>query len=123
MPAMEDKGCLFRSHPGGNLCATGFSSRTQTGLLGEHGQDPSGKSQFWRFCILTILHRVEGRPEVPYAGAFSDVPEGEWYTEGVEWAAFHGIVLGYGNGHCGPDDFVTREQLSAILIRYAEYKG
>ena len=76
-----------------------------------------------RGMIVTILHRVEGRPEVAYTGAFTDVPDGMWYTDGVEWAASHGIVLGYGNGKYGPDDNVTREQLAAILFRYAKVKG
>lgn len=76
-----------------------------------------------RGMIVTILWRVEGRPEVTYTGAFTDVTDGMWYTDGVEWAASHGIVLGYGDGRYGPDDSVTREQLAAILNRYAVYKG
>ncbi|MBR5367028.1 MAG: carbohydrate-binding domain-containing protein, partial [Clostridia bacterium] len=76
-----------------------------------------------RGMIVTILHRVEGRPEVAYTGAFTDVADGMWYTDGVEWAASHGIVLGYGDGRYGPDDNVTREQLAAILFRYAKFKG
>ncbi len=76
-----------------------------------------------RGMIVTVLHRMEGKPDVTYTGAFEDVPAGEWYTDGVEWAASHGIVLGYGNGKYGPNDNVTREQLAAILNRYAVYKG
>jgi len=60
---------------------------------------------------------------VSYTGAFTDVQDGEWYTESVEWAAANGIVNGYGNGKFGPTDEVTREQLAAILYRYAEFKG
>ena len=76
-----------------------------------------------RGMIVTVLHRMEGKPEVTYSGVFTDVPAGEWYTDGVEWAASHGIVLGYGNGKYGPTDPVTREQLAAILFRYANWKG
>ncbi|MBR4204189.1 MAG: S-layer homology domain-containing protein, partial [Clostridia bacterium] len=76
-----------------------------------------------RAMIVTILHRIEGKPEVTYTGAFTDVPAGEWYTDGVEWAASHGIVLGYGDGRYGPLDPVTREQLATILFRYANWKG
>ncbi|MBO6020487.1 MAG: S-layer homology domain-containing protein, partial [Clostridia bacterium] len=76
-----------------------------------------------RGMIVTVLHRMEGRPAVTYTGVFTDVPDGQWFTDGVEWAASHGIVLGYGDGRYGPDDNVTREQLAAILFRYAKYKG
>ncbi len=76
-----------------------------------------------RGMIVTVLWRMEGKPEVSYTGVFTDVPAGKWYTEGVEWAASKGIVLGYGDGTFGPEDYVTREQLAAILFRYAQYKG
>jgi len=83
--------------------------------------DPFGT--LTRGMIVTILYRMEGEPAVPYTGAFTDVPDGTWYTDGVEWAASKGIVLGYGNGKYGPTDEVTREQLAAILYRYAQLKG
>ena len=76
-----------------------------------------------RGMIVTVLHRMEGKPEVTYSGVFTDVPAGEWYTGGVEWAASHGIVLGYSNGKYGPTAPVTRELLAAILFRYANWKG
>ncbi len=76
-----------------------------------------------RGMVVTVLYRLEGRPAVSYAGAFTDVPDGTWYTDGVEWAASLGIVNGYGDGTFGPSDDVTREQLAAILYRYAAYKG
>ena len=76
-----------------------------------------------RGMIVTVLHRMEGKPEVTYSCVFTDVPAGEWYTDGVEWAASHGIVLGCSNGKYGPADPVTREQLAAILFRYANWKG
>ena len=71
-----------------------------------------------RGMIVTVLHRKEGKPEVTYSGVFTDVSAGEWYTDGVEWAASHGIVLGCGNGRFGPKDSVTREQIAAILFRF-----
>ena len=73
--------------------------------------------------VVTILHRLEGEPEVAYSGTFTDVPDGTWYTDGVEWAASKGIVNGYGDGQFGPTDEVTREQLAAILYRYAAFRG
>ncbi len=76
-----------------------------------------------REMIVTILYRMEGKPAVEYAGVFSDVPAGQWYSDSVEWAASVGIVLGYGDGTYGINDDVTREQLATILYRYAKYKG
>ena len=55
--------------------------------------------------------------------SFPDVAEGAWYTEAVRLAASQGIVSGYSSGAFGPDDSVTREQLAAILFRYAQSKG
>ena len=41
----------------------------------------------------------------------------------MNWAAENKIVEGYGDGNFGPTKAVTREQLAAILFRYAQYKG
>jgi hypothetical protein len=80
-------------------------------------------STLTRGMIVTILYRVEGKPAASFSGAFSDVPAGTWHSEAVEWAASKGIVNGYGDGNFGPTDPVTREQLAAILFRYAQFKG
>ena len=76
-----------------------------------------------RAMIVTMLHRFEGEPAVSDALDFVDVPEGRWYTEAIRWAAANGIVNGYGDGRFGPNDPLTREQLAAILNRYAKFKG
>lgn len=76
-----------------------------------------------RSMIVTILYRLEGEPVVDDAMDFSDVAADAWYTDAVRWAAGEGIVGGYGGGLFGSDDAVTREQLAAILYRYAVYKG
>ena len=83
--------------------------------------DPFGT--LTRGMMVTILYRIEGEPEVAYNGTFTDVPDGKWFSDGVEWAASTGIVNGYGDGTFGPADEVTREQLAAILYRYAVCKG
>ena len=76
-----------------------------------------------RSMIVTILYRLEGEPVVDDAMDFADVAGDAWYTDAVLWAAGEGIVGGYGDGLFGSDDPVTREQLAAILYRYAVYKG
>ncbi|MBP3634698.1 MAG: InlB B-repeat-containing protein [Oscillospiraceae bacterium] len=75
-----------------------------------------------RAMIVTILWRLEGEPVVNYAMDFSDVAANMWYTEAIRWAASEGIVEGYGDTF-GPNDSITREQMAAIMWRYAKYKG
>ena len=75
-----------------------------------------------RAQIVTILYRMEGSPAAS-ANPFRDVVSGSYYEKAVAWAAEHGIVAGYGGGLFGPNDRITREQLAAILYRYAQYKA
>lgn len=72
--------------------------------------------------IATILWRVEESPVVNYAMTFEDVGAGMYYAEAIRWAASEGIVGGYTATQFGPDDAITREQLAAILWRYAQHK-
>ena len=74
-----------------------------------------------RGMIVTILHRVEGLP-LASGLEFSDVAEGQYYTDAVKWASENGVVDGYGNGKFGPNDPITREQMAAILYRYAQIR-
>ncbi len=76
-----------------------------------------------RAMIVTILWRLEGSPAVDYAMSFADVAEEQWYTEAIRWAQSTGVVLGYSDEAFGPNDNITREQLAAILHRYANGKG
>lgn len=75
-----------------------------------------------RSMIATILWRLEGSPD-GNPTRFTDVPNGQWYTEAVNWAAVNDLVNGYGNSTFGPEDDITREQMAAILYRYAQFKG
>lgn len=74
-----------------------------------------------RGMIVTVLYRLENEPSAA-AASFTDVVSGQYYTDAVAWANANGIVTGYGNGKFGPNDVVTREQLAAILYRYAQCK-
>ena len=76
-----------------------------------------------RAQLVTILWRLEGNPAPVSTADFSDVADGVWYAEAVRWAAGCGVVKGYDNGCFGPNDAVTREQMAAILYRYAQHKG
>lgn len=77
-----------------------------------------------RATAAAVLYRLEGAPSSPGGGGvFSDVPAGQWYTDAVAWCSRAGLAGGYGDGRFGPGDPVTREQLAAMLYRYAGYKG
>ncbi len=76
-----------------------------------------------RAMIVTILYRLEGSPAVTGTSAFVDVPAGQWYTDAVNWAAANQIVKGTSATTFAPNDSITREQMAAILYRYAQYKG
>lgn len=71
-----------------------------------------------RGMIVTILYRLEGEPEAAASG-FTDVEPDRWYSAAIGWAAANGIVNGYADGTFCPNDPVTREQMAAILYRYA----
>ncbi|MCL1808917.1 MAG: bacterial Ig-like domain-containing protein [Clostridiales bacterium] len=75
-----------------------------------------------RGMVVTVLYRASEGPDVSdLENPFNDVAEGTWYTAAVKWASESGIVEGYGSGKFGPNDNVTREQLAAILKRYADF--
>ncbi len=76
-----------------------------------------------RAMLVTVLYRLEGTPPITGTNGFTDVKGGQWYTNAVIWANENGIVEGYGNSLFGVNDNITREQIAAILYRYAVYKG
>lgn len=76
-----------------------------------------------RGMVVTILWRLDGSPAWTAASGFSDVEEDAYYAEAVGWAAANGIVGGYDNGTFGPGDPITREQMAAILYRFAQVQG
>ena len=73
--------------------------------------------------MVTVLYRMAGTPEVKAENPFQDVAPNQWYTGAVTWAAANGIVLGKTADRFDPNAPVTREQIAAILYRYATYLG
>ena len=76
-----------------------------------------------RAMLVTVFYRLAGKPEISTETSFADVTEGSYYADAVAWAAETGIVEGYSKTLFGTDDPVTREQVAAILYRYAERTG
>ena len=81
----------------------------------------SPKANTTRGMVVTVLYRLENQPSTS-AASFTDVASGAYYANALAWANANGNVSGYGSGKFGPNDKVTREQLAAILYRYAQYK-
>ena len=79
-------------------------------------------STMTRAMLVTVLWRSAGSPNEGTNG-FTDVPADQWYTQAVAWAAQNGIVNGVGNNKFDPDAKITREQLAAVLYRYAGKVG
>lgn len=74
-----------------------------------------------RAQFACVLHRMDGEPAISYNDNFPDVKADDWYAVPVAWAQENGIISGYSNGKFGPADNITREQIAAILHRYALY--
>lgn len=87
--------------------------------------DGTGPAAFAPTTVLTrsmaaqVLWNLADSPAVPGTAGFTDVPSDAWYAGAVNWSASRGIVTGYSTGAFGPEDAVTREQLAAMLYRYA----
>ena len=79
--------------------------------------EPSGATT--RAMLAMTLYRAAGSPAVSGSDAFTDTQDGAWYADAVLWAAQAGIISGYGGGLFGAEDPVSREQIAAILWRYA----
>lgn len=102
----------------------GVDYAIKNGLMNGTGADTfAPDATTTRAMVVTILYRLDGEPAVTKDIPFADVPAGQWYSNAINWAAANGIVNGYGDDKFGPDDTITREQMAAILYRYASYKG
>ena len=94
----------------------GLMLGTSKSLFSPHGTVTRG-------MMATILWRMEGSLAPKGENSFTDVEAGRWYADAITWTAENGIFAGYSKDKFGPDDPITREQLTAIFYRYADYKG
>lgn len=94
----------------------GLMLGTSKTLFSPHGTVTRG-------MMATILWRMEGSLAPKDENSFTDVEAGMWYADAVTWTTENGIFAGYSKDKFGPDDPITREQLTAIFYRYADYKG
>ena len=96
---------------------------TKRGLMnGTGGGTFSPDGDLTRAMLVTVLWRLAGEPAAEDPAEFTDVPDGQWYSDAVAWASGFNVVEGYGGGVFGPADPVTREQMAVIFYRWAEGK-
>lgn len=80
-------------------------------------------SEITRAMLVAVLYRLDNPQETERTHSFADVADGEWYAEAVAWAAESGVVSGISEIEFAPNDNITREQIAAIIYRYAKMKG
>jgi hypothetical protein len=103
-----------------NAVCYNYQIKTMTGLDATHfgANETLARAQF-----AVILHRMNDAPKVAYKATFPDVPDGNWFTDAVLWAADTKVVTGYSDtGKFGPADKINREQMAVMMYRYANYK-
>ena len=87
----------------------------------------SPDSGMTRAMFATVIGRLYerscGEIEILSTHAFTDCDYDVYYGKYIDWAAEIGIIGGYGDGIFGPDDQITREQMAAILYRFADFLG
>lgn len=88
--------------------------------VAERTFNPNGTTN--RAMVVTILWRIEGKPQAESANPFTDVKDGLWYTDAIAWAAEKDIVDGVASDRFSPEGKITREQMATILYRYANSK-
>lgn len=113
---------LFQDVPGDAwYCEAAYYANDHGLMQGTADYSFSPNLTTTRGMVVTILHRIEDEPRLS-GKAFSDVAADKWYAPAVAWASANGIVDGYTNDKFGPNDPITREQMAAILYRYAKYR-
>lgn len=96
---------------------------TLTGLMNGTGDGFSPNNNINRAQLVTVLYRMAGEPEVTGENPFTDVPDGQWYTDAVLWAAENGITDGTSETTFSPNNPLTREQMATFLYRFANFEA
>ena len=87
----------------------------------DNGFEPESKMS--RAMLVTVLYRMAKPESAENTHSFADVPEGQWYSDAVEWAASNGIVSGITSTEFAPDSDISREQMALIIYRFAKMQG
>lgn len=102
----------------------GVSYVVENGMMNGVGENQfAPNAPLTREMLAVVLYNMEKQPESTGVNPFVDVKADMWYTDAIVWANANGIVAGYDDSTFGLGDSITREQLAAILYRYAQMKG
>lgn len=96
---------------------------TLTGLMNGTGDGFSPNNNINRAQLVTVLYRMAGQPEVTGENPFTDVPDGQWYTNAVLWAAENNITDGTSETTFSPNNPLTREQMATFFYRFANFEA
>jgi len=97
---------------------------SENGLMNGTSQTAfSPDTPMTRGMLVTVLYRLEGEPKVTAENGYADLADAAWYAPAVLWATKTGIATGFGDGFFYAEEPLTREQMAAILYRYADYKS
>ncbi|MBR7032877.1 MAG: S-layer homology domain-containing protein [Clostridia bacterium] len=110
----------FTDVPSSHWSAPSIVYAVENGYMNGVGSgrfDPAGS--LTRAMVATVLWRRVGEPKPASPSGFSDVKEGEWYSDAVSWAKETGVVNGMTDKTFSPKGLITREQLSAMLFRFS----
>ena len=106
-----------------NWAHMGIDYVLETGLFaGESANTFVPNGVMTRAMLVMVLYRLDGQIPATSGQTFTDVKSTDWYAQAVVWASECELVMGTGNGKFSPNDPVTREQLAAILYRYAIFR-
>jgi hypothetical protein len=122
--ALFDTKAGYSDVPSDAWYADGVKYVTDNGLMSGIGNNLfAPDTPISRAMLVNVLYKMSGEVNVADTESFIDVQEGAYYENAVAWAVQNGIVSGYTDGKFEPYLGVTREQLAAILQRYAKYRG
>lgn len=114
---------VFSDVPAGSWYEEAVLWAAENGITSGVGEGTFGPSlEVTRGQVVTMLWRIECSPEPAGSAAFTDVPDGKWYSEAVAWAAENNIVAGYPGNVFAPNRAISRQELVTILYRYGTHK-
>ncbi|WP_037372559.1 InlB B-repeat-containing protein [Anaerovorax odorimutans] len=109
----------------GHWAKTGIDFVTQREIfVGTTNNTFSPNSGMTRAMFATVIGRLYERSYGNISatvGTFSDVPDGKYYSPYVNWAEKNSIIMGIGGNKFAPNRKISREEMTAIIYRFAEY--
>ena len=123
-PPVTEEPQAFADVPQEAWYANAVSFVAENSLMSGYGNGNFGPSDtLSRAQLCQILYNAAGKPAVTGSSGFTDVAEGAWYADAVAWANALGVVGGYGDGLFVPNAPITRQELAAMLYRFAQLRG